>query len=191
MKKKKNQDDSLTITSMIVPEDEGAFIQHKVSSAKTPKASKKGDPDISSLKRFPIGTGPLSWARNERISDRYGYVFLNENNSFSQFIDDALTSLATIKNLVGSKGYLLAVVNTPRKSTHTGDLTHNIFPSTPKKGDEILLNEVPGTLVHETHADGYEQIGIRPDDGRKDFWLNPHKLYRVHEQTVNLYFVEV
>lgn len=36
----------------------------------------------------------------------------------------------------------------------------------------------------------YDMVGLKPEDGRKTDWLNPHNLYRAHEQTVRLYFEE-
>ena len=30
-------------------------------------------------------------------------------------------------------------------------------------------------------------VALRPDDGRADFWIDPRKLYRLHDQTVELF----
>jgi hypothetical protein len=49
--------------------------------------------------------------------------------------------------------------------------------------EHVVLGE--GTLFFD--EDG---VGLSPDDGRDTLWLNMHALYRVHNQTVTLFFEE-
>jgi hypothetical protein len=70
-----------------------------------------------------------------------------------------------------------------REATHIGDLFHRVFPTQPRLNEHVVLGE--GTLFFD--EDG---VGLSPDDGRDTLWLNMHALYRVHNQTVTLFFEE-
>lgn len=37
----------------------------------------------------------------------------------------------------------------------------------------------------------YDLIGVKPSDGRKTDWMNPHSFYNTHLSTVDLYFEEL
>lgn len=133
--------------------------------------------------RVLLGTGVLSWNRKERIEDRYGAVFLLAT----------LTSSSPLP-LAGAEheeefGNLLAIVRETRKSDHIGDLFRGFSPSTPKKGEEILLGT--GCLFFDGGEEGgnFPAVGVSPEDLRPTDWLNPKALYRCHSQTVELYFV--
>jgi hypothetical protein len=84
---------------------------------------------------------------------------------------------------LGQRGRLVAEVLATRPSTHPGDLFHGWHPTTPEVGERIQLGV--GTLFFE---ELWEVAGLRPDDGRETFWLDPPALYRAHEQTVRLVF---
>jgi hypothetical protein len=117
-----------------------------------------------------IGQGVLNWSSRERISDRYGYVTLDGYDKFNI-------------NRSGSEGELICEILETRQSNHVGDLFHGIFPSTPKVGEEISLGK--GLLSFNADA-----VGLKPKDGRTKWWLDPKALYRVHCQTVRLWFRE-
>ena len=121
-----------------------------------------------------LGTGILNWDRHERVSDRYGTVKLLEALDSSVAIQ-----LKSVKE--GTKGTLYAIVKETRQSQHIGDLFRGIFPETPNLGERIVLGH--GLLFYDE-----ESVGLEPEDGRDNDWLDPHKLYRVHEQTVDLFF---
>lgn len=124
-----------------------------------------------------IGTGVLNWDREERISDRYGLVMLlDEPGSCKR-------PLRLFRSNEGKHGRLLAVVRDTRDSTHVGDLVHGVYPSKPSIDDVFVLGE--GRLFFRD-----DQVGVLPDDNRKTFWLDIDALYRVHEQTVTLFFDE-
>lgn len=135
--------------------------------------------------RILMGKGVLSWAPHERRGDRYGAIFLMQEgtNSFSGY--EAPTKLVGIP-AAHQLGRLIVVVTEARKSTHIGDLFHGVFPSTPDIGEEITLGK--GCLTYDKCKYGYHHIGLAPEDDRKTQWLDIHALYRVHEQSVELYF---
>ena len=126
-----------------------------------------------------IGTGVLSWESVERISDRYGFVFLidNADNKEALPFDSAL-----ILSQSGLKGTLKAFIIETRDSRHIGDLFRHIYPKTPPIGEEIELGK--GTLAFRDDIN----VGLEPTDGRESGWLDPHALYQCHEQTVELRF---
>ena len=121
-----------------------------------------------------LGTGVLDWEKGERISDRYGMVKLFDKPSPPQ-------TPIKLQRLMERHGRLVAVVREARDSPHIGDLFHRVFPSKPKVGERIVLGG--GTLFFEN--DG---VGLMPDDGRETLWLEIRALYRLHNQTVTLFF---
>ena len=123
-----------------------------------------------------LGTGVLTWSPGERISDRYGTVYLLSDLESNEVV--GLTDTTE-----GKRGRLIAVVREIRISRHIGDLFHGVFPEIPEVGQKIVLGE--GTLFFQD-----ELVGVRPEDGRQAHWLDIRALYRVHEQTVKLLFEE-
>jgi hypothetical protein len=133
-----------------------------------------------------IAKGALTWNAPERRSDRYGTVYVHDLNSEEKKINSGSIMLnEIIKSLVNKKGTLLCEVLETRQSTHIGDLFHGVFPVTPAVGETVILGE--GTLFTEEQFNSFV-VGLKPADGRTELWLDINKLYRVHEQTVNLYF---
>jgi hypothetical protein len=129
-----------------------------------------------------LGVGVLNWDGSERRSDRYGFVNLFTDMSMEKRVNfsDRLTVQKVRLLIAGRKVRLIAVVKETRKSSHIGDLFRIIFPSTPSIGEIIPLGEGLLTFLDDT------TVGLKPLDGRKNDWLDPHALYRVHEQTVAL-----
>ena len=137
-----------------------------------------------------IGTGTLTWMRSERITDRYGAVYLIPDgyNSLSRAAPPSLIEHEVVKTRVGEKGRLIAEVVETRESTHIGDVFRGLYPRTPKRGDRLVLGT--GTFFSERNSEGLT-IGVKPDDGRDSDWLDPRALYDAHEQTVTLFFEPV
>jgi hypothetical protein len=121
-----------------------------------------------------LETGVLDWEREERISDRYGLVELFEGPGSLVKLDRVTEQL---------HGTLIAIVREVRESHHIGDLFHGVRPSTPKVGERVELGT--GAIFFEGDA-----VGLVPDDHRTTLWLEIRALYRVHNQTVTLYFEE-
>lgn len=131
-----------------------------------------------------LGTGQLSWHGSERRSDRYGTVALWDdatpggNGEQLTWPQEALAA-------AGKTGYLIAHIIETRQSDHIGDLFRGFKPVTPEVDEVIEMG--PGVLFFE-QIDDLVCAGLRPDDGRTDDWLDPHDLYRLHQQTVRLEF---
>lgn len=121
-----------------------------------------------------LGTGVLGWSRGERLTDRYGTVHLLPTPESEE-------NIALVRVQAGSRGKLVAIVRETRKSSHVGDMFREVYPKTPKVGERIVLGE--GTLFYED-----ENVGLQPDDGRDEAWLDVKALYRTHDQTVTLVF---
>ncbi len=131
-----------------------------------------------------LGTGQLSWMGSERRTDRYGTVALWEDAT--PYRDDSSLLLKT-NSLTGKHGKLVATVLETRKSSHIGDLFHGYTPGSAEVGKTYQLGV--GTLFEEEQY-GSRTVGLKPDDGRNEFWLDPKQLYIVHQQTVRLVFIE-
>jgi hypothetical protein len=121
-----------------------------------------------------LGTGVLDWEREERISDRYGLVelFLRPGE---------LVKLNRVTEQLHGK--LFAIVREVRESHHIGDLFHGVGPTVPEVGERVELGT--GAIFFEDDA-----VGLVPDDYRTTLWLDIRGLYRLHNQTVTLYFEE-
>jgi len=122
-----------------------------------------------------IGRGVLTWNKLERISDRYGTVWLHQDGT-----EEAPVELHIPKG----RGTLVALVIDARESDHIGDLFRHIYPVTPKTGDRLELGT--GEAFAEKKGRSPLSIGVKPDDGRKNDWLDPEKLYRCHNSLVEL-----
>lgn len=131
-------------------------------------------------KQIKIGKGFFNWPSRERRSDRYGTVWL--------LAEDDETVLPFDKSIEGKKGKLIVKILGTRQSRHIGDFCRGFFPETPKQGETI---ELGFGIVFFDSSEWGSAIGLRPLENRKNDWLNPEKLYRCHDQVVELYFEEV
>ena len=116
-----------------------------------------------------LGTGLVSWPNSERISDRYGMITLfRPGEGPSEVGLQPLPWQADINALEGKRGAFVAVLN----------------------GQELDLGA--GTFFTEP-AWGTTYVGLKPDDGREEQWLNVDNLYKVDafliRTPVDLYFV--
>ncbi|GAA1937853.1 hypothetical protein [Amycolatopsis minnesotensis] len=126
-----------------------------------------------------LGTGVLNWHADERRIDRYGTVHLTRNPD-----DGTPDSVLFDTAPVGARGQLVAVITGTRPAFHLGDIAHGLGVDPAAVGDKITLGA--GTLFVESSRYGTTEIGVSPDDGREDSWLDPAALYRCHDQTVRL-----
>lgn len=129
-----------------------------------------------------IGIGGMSWPRGERVSDRYGTVGLIDGNAFDS------TYIALDRPSEGARGRLVAVVKQGRRSTHIGDIFRGIAPLDEPLADGTERVLGTGTVFYDV-CEGWQLIGLRPDDSRDSDWLDPRALYDVHESIVELRFV--
>ena len=89
-----------------------------------------------------LGTGNFTWNAIERRSDRYGSVKLTD-----EFQDSNILLHSDMDRLEGKHGRLFAEVLRPVVSSHIGDTARGLKPSTPNKGEIVILGE--GTLFIE------------------------------------------
>jgi len=135
-----------------------------------------------------VGHGIFGWNGKERRTDRYGAFVLGERPFDGNREAAAYLDIPALKELVGKRVHITCVAVKTRKSGHVGDLFHKIHPTTPAVGEVVDLGI---GVLHLDNA-GYEgrlAVVLEPGDGRLKFWMDPHKLYRLHDQTVDL-FVE-
>lgn len=78
-----------------------------------------------------LGIGVFTWARCERVSDRYGSVYLipEGNNSLT---GAAARSLVSVPAGLAGEGSLWVIVTETRASTHIGDLFRGFLSLDPK-----------------------------------------------------------
>lgn len=135
-----------------------------------------------------IAHGALGWFGGERRSDRYGAITVFNENSYEQkIVNDSIIYKDVIDTLVGKNGKIVAVVLETRKSTHIGDLFRGFYPKTPKVGQTIKVGE--GEFFTEIGHEGRPTFGVKPADGRESDWLIPKNLYKLHEQSVDIFFI--
>lgn len=127
------------------------------------------------MKKHIIGTGQLTWQRHERISDRYGSVWLMTQGT------EAPEPITVPKNGIGT---IYARVIEPIPSDHIGDMFHGYRQrELPANGVKVPLGY--GSVFTEQN-NGITSIGVRPIDKRRTDWLNPVALYNLHNSVVEL-----
>lgn len=135
-----------------------------------------------------IGTGIFGWSGAERRSNRYGAVHLGAENESVKMKD--IIDRPRLLRFAGKRVRIECVVLETRESGHIGDLFLGIYPSTPEVGERVELGV--GTLgLIDPDWDGLPSFVLRPDDGRADLWIDPCKLYRLHDQTVEMLMEEL
>lgn len=136
-----------------------------------------------------IGLGVLGWDRDERVSNRYGSVYLGRDaypdRGVCPYFEVDREALARLE---GQRVRLWAYVLEVRQSGHIGDLFLGVSPSTPEVASEHVLGV--GVLRVGKGYDGSSRVVLEPLDGRPELWMDPRVLYRLHDQTVEL-FAEV
>lgn len=134
-----------------------------------------------------INMGVFMWHAEERRSSRYGGFYLccqpYNSNPVLEFIQCDEEGLQALR---GHKVHIKAKVIDNRKSGHIGDLSLEIRPSKPEVGEVVDLGV--GILeLGRPLEPGYSPVFfLKPGDGRRAFWLDPHKFYRLHDQTVEV-----
>ena len=134
-----------------------------------------------------IGIGIFTWGGFERRSDRYGAIALVDKTYQDVTVTTTVNNNA-LQQLNGKRVRLWAKVLEARESGHLGDLAHHISPSQPDVGEEIILGV--GILRVLPREWACAQMALEPGDGRSTFWIDPRKLYRLHDQTVEIHAEE-
>ncbi|MFA6661434.1 MAG: hypothetical protein WCS56_00205 [Bacilli bacterium] len=143
---------------------------------------------MPTIKRVQIAHGILTWDGIERRSQRYGTFILDNTDYYSNVHVLNFVNKAHLQTLVGKQVRLTAKVLKSRDSGHVGDQFLHIFPSKPKAKEEVEIGV--GHLFIEKGFGGNTAIGLIPSDGRETLWLNPIKLYRLHDQTIDIFIEE-
>jgi len=135
-----------------------------------------------------IATGIFMWDSSERRSDRYGRFYCgSETYSAKDKVLPTFESEAA-KALMGKRVRITVEVVAARESGHIGDIFHGISPMKPEKGDIIDLGV--GTFDVGRNYNDDPDIGLCPNDGRGNWWINPHQLFKLHDQTVKVFVEE-
>lgn len=133
-----------------------------------------------------VGHGVFSWDAAERRSNRYGSIHLDDVPYNGVKVCSSYLRVLLLP--VGKRVRITAKVVEARDSGHIGDLFLKISPSRPEVGEEVDLGV--GVLETAKGYDGTLSLVLQPNDGRKELWIDPRKLYRLHDQTVDLYVEE-
>lgn len=135
-----------------------------------------------------IGKGIFGWGGLDRQTRRYGGVQLEGQDYEQNATSEVEVNQEAILSLQG-RVRLYGKVIESRVSGHVGDKFIKVKPTQPEVGEIVELGV--GHLGLEPCA--YSSIPcilLKPEDGRREFWMDPHKLYRLHDQTVELYAEE-
>jgi len=130
-----------------------------------------------------VGHGVFGWSGTERRTDRYG-AFVLAADRIANHLD-----VKALRLLNGKRVHITCKVVTNRESGHAGDLALKVFPTTPDVGEVVDLGV--GTLcLEDAGYDNMTAVALVPNDGRDTFWFDPRKLYRLHDQTVDVFIEE-
>jgi len=141
---------------------------------------------MSELER--CGFGIFGWNGAERRSDRYGAFVLDRSPFSGTESVAAHLDMGALQKLVGKRVRVTCKVLRTRDSGHIGDMFLGIKPTRPNEGDVIDLGV--GTLrLEDAGFHSLTAIVLEPCDGRHNFWIDPRTLYKLHDQTVDV-FVE-
>lgn len=138
-----------------------------------------------------LGYGILTWFARERRSNRYGSFYLSRSSYTGEGVATVSFDRALANSLDGKRVRVQAVVRTARKSGHIGDLFLGIQPTQPEVGEVVVLGI--GTLELDDSGELSEDVPaivLHPEDDRDDLWIDPRRLYRLHDQTIELQIEE-
>lgn len=140
-------------------------------------------PTIQGMLR--VASGIFMWTASERRSNRYGAFFITAKNyEGTATVKPALEEMRIATHL-DHEVLITCVVDEARESGHIGDLFLGIQPSMPKVGETIALGV--GVLRAGKADTGDMTLILQPIDGREELWIDPRKLYRLHDQTVRVF----
>lgn len=132
-----------------------------------------------------IGSGIFMWDGDERRSRRYGSFYPSPQNFGGDAHVPAWLDDEALSGLDGRRVRVTCIVTETRDSGHAGDAFLGIKPSRPEVGEVVGLGV--GTLHRDRNHDGNTAVVLQPLDRRLELWIDPRKLYRLHDQTVEIY----
>ncbi len=138
-----------------------------------------------------IATGVLGWSKYERQSKEYGFIGIEKDGYNKAKCEKPFFDETTIKSLVGQRVRLIAVVTETRDSEHVGDMflffpgtEDHVKPTRPNVGDKI---EIGVGVLQIKRDDQFENTMFGVDSTGKKFQMDPVALYKLHDQTVNVF----
>jgi hypothetical protein len=131
-----------------------------------------------------LGRGHLSWPAGERRSDRYGTVTLFEVGRYREPYPPSVLKIDGLP--VERHAKLKARVVEQHRSDHIGDFFRGIRPPAEPPPCDSVWTLGEGRVFLDPHAD-MPGVGLVPDDRRDNDWLDPHVLYTLHSQVVDLW----
>jgi hypothetical protein len=137
-----------------------------------------------------LAHGVFTWSGSERRSDRYGSFILLAEPYGAPPVTVPTYDAALASRLNGKRVRIVVKVVETRRSGHIGDRFLNIYPTTPEVGEHVEL----GVGIFSTQPDEGDprvtSTTLAPSDGRETFWIDPRKLYWLHDQTVDVFVEE-
>lgn len=140
--------------------------------------------------RIKFTSGIFMWDAGERRQQRYGYFYADAKTFDENVKVERTFSMDDATALVGKKVKITVKVLESRKSGHCGNQYIDIYPSQPEVGEEVTLGVGILDVRPNELTKGLRDIGLLPDDDRDFYWVDPHNLYRLHDQTVEIYAEE-
>lgn len=139
-----------------------------------------------------LGHGVFTWSGEERRSDRYGAFNLCAEPYEGAPVSRITYDKALAESLEDKRVRILVKVVETRTSGHIGDFFLGIRPSTPEVGEEVDLGV---GILHTESCEWDKKVTstfLVPGDPptRETFWFDPNKLYRLHDQTVDVFVEE-
>lgn len=136
-----------------------------------------------------IAHGIFGWCATERRSNRYGAVHLASSPYEGGECATVFLDYEALAKLSGRRVKLTCKVVETRSSGHIGDAFLGIVPTTPEVNEEVVLGV--GLLRTDSSYDpALPDLVLQPNDGRTELWIDPRKLYRLHDQTVDIFAEE-
>jgi hypothetical protein len=143
-----------------------------------------------------VATGVLGWGKYERQSKEYGYIAI-EPTGYGEKAKSGIEphfDTALLNSLIGKRVRLTALVRETRKSEHVGDLylyypgtTDPLLPTQPEKNAVIEIGVGPLQFKLDDQFVN-PMLGVNTTGGK--FQMDPEQLYKLHDQTVDLYVEE-
>ena len=119
-----------------------------------------------------------------------GMFYLSDSNFEGDVKVEPTFDYAAVAPLKGKNVKISCRVAEARQSGHYGDAFLGLVPSTPKVGELIEIGIGPFHFEHDACSPQLFAFGIKPSDGREEFWCDPRVWYRLHDQTVELHIEE-
>lgn len=139
------------------------------------------------MKPTILASGIFMWFGSERQTDRYGAFYASPENFDNDVKVTVKVYRSNVDKFIGKRVRIIAEVTENRTSGHAGDSFHDLLPNPAKVGSKVEVGI--GTLTTE-EKEGHVFLIVSPDDGRKEFWMNPKRFFELHDQTVKIYAEE-